>query len=72
MNDLEGLNMNLLTIVIIVAVLLTVVALVMGIGSMARGGEYDEKHETQFMFARVGMQAVTLVLLLFAIYLANT
>lgn len=64
--------MNLLTIVIIVAVLLTVVALVMGIGSMARGGEYDEKHETQFMFARVGMQAVTLVLLLFAIYLANT
>lgn len=63
--------MNLLTVIIIVAMLLTVVALVMGIGSMARGGEYDEKHETQFMFARVGLQAVTLVLLLFAIYLAN-
>jgi len=64
--------MNLLNIVIIVAMLLTVVALVLGIGSMARGGEYDEKHENQFMFARVGMQAVTLILLLFAIYLANT
>jgi len=51
--------------------LLTVAVLVMGVGSMARGGEYNEKHETQFMFARVGLQAVTLTLMLFAIYLAN-
>ena len=63
--------MNLLTIVIIIAMLLTVAVLVMGVGSMARGGEYNEKHETQFMFARVGMQALTLILLLLAIYLAN-
>lgn len=63
--------MNLLTIIIIVAMLLTVVALIMGVGSMGRGGEYDEKHDTQFMFARVGLQALTLVLLLFAIYLAH-
>jgi len=39
---------------------------------MAFGGEFDEKHGTQFMIARVGMQALTLLLLIFAIYLANT
>lgn len=63
--------MNLLTIVIVLALLATVVVLVMGIGSMARGGEYDDKHETQFMFARVGLQGATFVLLMVALYLAN-
>ena len=64
--------MNLLTIVILISLVLTVIVMAAGIGSMAQGGEYDEKHGTQLMFARVGMQAVTLLLLLFAMYLANT
>ena len=64
--------MNLLTIIILLAMLATVAMLVMGIGSMAHGGEYDEKHETQFMFARVGLQGATFLLLLLALYLANT
>ena len=64
--------MNLLTIVILISLVLTVVVMAAGIGSMAQGGEYDEKHGTQLMFARVGMQAVTLLLLFFAMYLANT
>jgi len=63
---------NLLTIIILLAMLATVAMLVMGIGSMAHGGEYDEKHETQFMFARVGLQGATFLLLLLALYLANT
>ena len=63
--------MNLLTIIIIIALLLTVVVLITGIGSMAHGGEFDEKYEGRFMFARIGMQAITLILLAFAIYLAN-
>ena len=63
--------MNLLTIVIIAALLATIATLVTGIGSMAKGGEYDEKHSTQLMAARVGLQALTFILLLLAIYLAN-
>ncbi|MBI4005267.1 MAG: twin transmembrane helix small protein [Gammaproteobacteria bacterium] len=64
--------MNLLTIVILTALLMTAIILITGIGSMARGGEFDEKHGTQLMFARVGMQGVTLLLLLIALYLTNT
>jgi len=64
--------MNLLTIVIIAALVITAGVLIIGVGSMALGGEFDEKHGTQLMFARVGMQAVTLILLLLALYLANT
>jgi preprotein translocase subunit SecG len=63
--------MSLLTVVIIVSMLLTVVVLVTGIGSMGVGGKFDEKHSEQLMFARVGLQGVTLLLLFFAIYLAN-
>jgi hypothetical protein len=63
--------MNLLTIVIVLAMLATAVMLVLGIRSMGHGGEYDEKHEVQFMFARVGLQGVTLLLLLLALYLAH-
>jgi cbb3-type cytochrome oxidase maturation protein len=64
--------MNILSIVIVVALLLTIIVLGAGIWSMAHGGEFDEKHSEQFMFARIGLQAVTLALLFIAIYLANT
>lgn len=63
--------MNLLTIVILISLILTIIVMAAGIGSMAQGGEFDEKHSTQLMAARVGMQTVTLLLLFFAIYLAN-
>ena len=64
--------MNLLTIVIIAALVITAGVLVTGVGSMAHGGEFDEKHSTQLMFARIGLQAITVILLLLALYLANT
>ncbi len=64
--------MDILTIVIVACLVLTAVILVMGVGSMAQGGEYDEKHSEQLMFARVGMQAITLLLLFVALYIANT
>ena len=63
--------MNLLTILIIFAMIMTAVVLFTGIGSMVHGGDFDEKHSEQFMFARVIMQAITLVLLGIAIYVAN-
>ncbi len=64
--------MDVLTLVIVASLILTAVILVIGVGSMAQGGEFDEKHSEQLMFARVGMQAITLSLLFVALYLANT
>ncbi len=64
--------MDLLTMVIIASLILTAIILFIGVGSMAHGGEFDEKHSDQLMIARVGMQAITLLLLLVALYLSST
>ncbi len=61
--------MNPLTILIVLALIATVGALGTGVVSMMRGGEFDEKHSTELMFARVGMQGAAVVLLLIALYL---
>lgn len=58
--------MTVLNLVILLALLATVVALGSGIWSMAHGGKYDAEHSEQFMFARIGLQGLTLVLLLIA------
>jgi hypothetical protein len=63
--------MSLLTIVIIAALLMTVVVLLMGLGSMIHGGEFDQKHGSEFMFARVALQGFTFLLLVAAFFLAN-
>lgn len=64
--------MTLLTVSIVVCMLITVGVLFTGIWSMGHGGQFDEKHSEQFMFARVAAQAVTLLLLLLALFLANS
>ena len=58
-----------MSIIIVIAALATAVALGMGVVSMLRGGDYDRQHAGQFMTARVGLQAATLVLLLVALAL---
>ncbi|MDH3764080.1 MAG: twin transmembrane helix small protein [Gammaproteobacteria bacterium] len=63
--------MNILNLVIIAALLITVAVIGTGIWSMAHGGEFDEKHSTQLMVARVGMQGVTVLLLLLAVFLSS-
>lgn len=63
--------MDILNVVIVAALLMTVGLIGTGIWSMAHGGEFDQKHSTQLMFARVGMQGITFLLLLLAIFLAN-
>ena len=63
--------MNMLNLVIVVALMITVGLIGTGIWSMAHGGEFDRKHSTQLMMARVGMQGVTVILLLLAVYLAS-
>jgi hypothetical protein len=64
-------DMNILTAVIMVALLMTIGLIGAGIWSMAHGGEFDQKHSTQLMVARVGMQGATFLLLLLAIFLAS-
>jgi len=63
--------MNILNMVIVAALLITVAVIGTGIWSMAHGGEFDRKHSTELMVARVGMQGVTVLLLLLAVYLSS-
>jgi Hypoxia induced protein conserved region len=63
----EGGAMDILTLLIILALLATVISLGLGVRSMAKGGEYDQAHSTQFMVMRVGFQGVALVLLVIAL-----
>lgn len=59
-------NVDLL---IIAALIATVVVLAMGLQSMARGGDYDKEHAEKFMWERVGLQALVIVLLIVAVVL---
>jgi hypothetical protein len=63
--------LEILNMAIIGALIMTVGVIGTGVWSMAHGGEFDRKHSTQLMFARVGMQGVTFLLLLFAVYLSS-
>lgn len=62
--------MTILTVLVIAGLFATAVALLSGIASMARGGDFDQRHSHQFMYARVGLQGITLVLVLIALVLA--
>ena len=62
--------MTPLSFLIVLALLATVAVLGLGIFSMVHGGDFDREHAGQFMTARVGLQGVTVVLLLAAFVLA--
>ena len=59
--------MHLHMVVIIAAMLLTVVVTVLGLMTMAGGGATNEEMSTPLMWARVGAQALTIVLLVIAV-----
>ena len=61
--------MSLLSIIVVLALIATVITLAWGLGSMAMGGSYDEKHSEQLMFTRIGIQTFAFVMLLVAVYL---
>lgn len=61
--------MEILTVIIAIGLLATVGTLLLGVASMARGDDFDQAHSHQLMFARVGLQGVTLLCLLIALYL---
>lgn len=63
--------MAIVNVLIIAALLGTVVVLALGLRSMARGGSYDREHAEKFMWERVGLQTLVVVLLVAATVLLN-
>lgn len=55
--------MSLFLVAIILAMCATVVAMILGLLSMSGGGATDRDFSLQLMWTRVGLQALTLVLL---------
>ena len=64
--------MSIINVLVIAALIATVVVLAMGLRSMARGGAYDKEHAEKFMWERVVLQGLVVVLLLAAAILLNT
>jgi hypothetical protein len=64
--------MNLINTLVILALLATIITLGLGLRSMARGGNYDRGHAEKFMWERVVLQGLVVVLLLVAAVLMNT
>jgi len=64
--------MSIVNVLVIVALIATVIVLAMGLRSMARGGTYDKEHAEKFMWERVALQGLVVVLLLAAAVLLNT
>lgn len=56
---------------VIAALIATVVVLGLGLRSMARGGTYDKEHAEKFMWERVALQALVIVLLVMAVLLGG-
>ncbi len=63
--------MGIINVLIIAALLATVVVLAVGLRSMAHGGSYDRENAEKFMWERIVLQAVVIILLVVA-YLFNT
>lgn len=61
--------MGTVNALIIAAVVATVIVLVLGLRSMSRGGDYDREHAEKFMWERIGLQALVIVLLVVAVFL---
>ena len=63
--------MSIVNVLVILALIATLVVLALGLRSMARGGTYDAEHAEKFMWERVALQALVVVLLLAAAVLLN-
>ena len=63
--------MAIINVLIIGALIATVVVLALGLRSMARGGDYDREHAEKFMWERVALQALVVILLIAAAVLLN-
>ncbi|MGH1404450.1 MAG: twin transmembrane helix small protein [Alphaproteobacteria bacterium] len=62
---------NMLFILIILSLFSVVAVLAMGIFSMIKGGEFNEKHGNKLMRLRIILQALAVLLLAFAAFLSQ-
>ncbi len=60
--------MNLITTLVILALVATVASLAWGITSMVHGGAYDENHSAKLMNGRVLFQGIAILLILLALF----
>ncbi len=58
-----------LFILVIIAVAITALILITGIGGFARGGEFNRKHANRIMRYRIAAQAVAIALILLYVWL---
>lgn len=64
--------MNVPSLIILIAMGVTLAILLVGVFAMARGGEFNRKHSNRLMRLRVIAQFVTIMLiLLFAFFMAG-
>jgi hypothetical protein len=63
--------MSIPSVLVICALIATVVVLGLGLRSMAKGGKYDQEHAERFMWERVALQGLVVLLLLAAVVLLN-
>ncbi len=68
----QEVSMSIVNVLVIAALIATIVVLSLGLRSMARGGTYDKEHAEKFMWERVALQGLVVVLLLAAAVLLNT
>ena len=61
---------SLLPILLVIALVAVLAVLLIGVASMARGGDFSREYGNNLMQARVGLQAVALLLFVLLI-LAN-
>jgi hypothetical protein len=63
----KGDMMNIMTLLIVTAVLCVIASLVLGLAAMAHHGEIGHRTSSQWMTMRVTFQAVALVLVLLSL-----
>jgi len=64
--------MPIINTLVIAALIATLVVLALGLRSMARGGKYDVEHAEKYMWERVALQGLVVVLLLVTAVMLNT
>ena len=64
-------GMNALAIILAIALAGVVLALVVGVIAMARGGEFNRTHGNTMMRLRVGLQGLAVVLVLLFVFVAS-
>jgi hypothetical protein len=63
--------MDSINVFVIAALIATIIVLGLGLRSMARGGTYDREHAEKFMWERVVLHALAVVLLVAAAIVLN-